>query len=101
MKTYFCPRGCNVLDTNDAASECGVCGSAMRPDSNAFDDAHEQREMEEIARLEQESPTLSNVLVANGNGEPDGSNRLLRLYNSFVISIALISLGVILAEATR
>jgi hypothetical protein len=73
----------------------------MRPDSDAFDDAHEKREMEEIARLERESPIQTIVLVANINGEPDGSNRLLRLYNSFVISIVLFSLGVIIVEATR
>ena len=50
MKTYYCPRGCNVFDTYDTAPECGACGSRMTEDVEAFDDAHERRELEGIAK---------------------------------------------------
>jgi hypothetical protein len=50
MKTYYCPRGCNVFDTCDTAPECGACGSRMTEDVEAFDDAHERRELEGISK---------------------------------------------------
>lgn len=51
-KTYYCPRGCNVFDTYDTEPECGACGSRMTEDVEAFDDAHERRELEGIAKQE-------------------------------------------------
>jgi hypothetical protein len=55
IKTYYCPRGCNVFDIDSKeAPECGACGSLMTMDSTAFDDAHEQRELEGIAKAEKE-----------------------------------------------
>jgi hypothetical protein len=52
MQTYFCPRGCNIFDTNDTAPECGACGSVMTTDPETFDDTHEEREIEGINRQE-------------------------------------------------
>jgi len=52
MKTYFCPRGCNVLDTNQEEPECASCGRIMTTDPDAFDSVHERIEEEGIAEVE-------------------------------------------------
>jgi len=57
MKTYYCPRGCNVFDTNDTQPECGACGSKMSTDDTAFNDAIEFIENDGIARVERELNT--------------------------------------------
>jgi hypothetical protein len=49
--TYFCPRGCNVVDDHEPP-ECGACGSVMTDDPSSFDDVHEAIEERGIREAE-------------------------------------------------
>jgi hypothetical protein len=51
-KTYYCPRGCNVFETEIEDPDCAACGQIMITDSGPFDDAHEERELRAIAEWE-------------------------------------------------
>jgi hypothetical protein len=46
--TYYCPRGCNVFETEIEGPECAACGRIMITDPGPFEDAHEYRELEGI-----------------------------------------------------
>jgi hypothetical protein len=50
--TYYCPRGCNVFETEIEDPECAACGRIMLTDSGPFEDAHEERELAAIAECE-------------------------------------------------
>jgi len=50
--TYYCPRGCNVFETEIEYPECAACGRIMITDPGPFEDAHEERELEGIAACE-------------------------------------------------
>ena len=57
-RTYDRPAGCNVFVVDERADfidpECGNCGRIMTTDPTSFDDVHERRELEGIARIEAE-----------------------------------------------
>lgn len=42
--TYYCPRGCNVFETEIEDPECFACGRIMITDPGPFEDAHEKRD---------------------------------------------------------
>ena len=52
--TYYCPRGCNVFETEIEDPECAACGWIMITDPGPFEEAHEQRELERSAEWERE-----------------------------------------------
>ena len=56
MKTYYCPRGYNVVNASGDAPECPACGQTMTLDDTAFHDAIEAIEAihEGIAAAERE-----------------------------------------------
>lgn len=51
-KTYYCPRGCNVFETEIEDPECAACGRIMITDPEPFEEAHERPELEGIAEEE-------------------------------------------------
>ena len=57
-RTWYCPNGCNVFDSSsyydDSPPECGACGRRMVTEPTEFDDAHERREVAEIAKVQTE-----------------------------------------------
>jgi hypothetical protein len=59
MKTYYCPNGHTVFDTNDTAPECGTCGARMTLDDTAFYDVIERTENEGL-RLSNGKSTTRN-----------------------------------------
>ena len=55
--TYYCLHGCNVFETAiefDVGPDCAACGRIMTTDQEAFEDAHERRELEQISEIERE-----------------------------------------------
>jgi hypothetical protein len=52
--TYYCPRGCNVFETEIEDPDCAACGQIMLADSGPFENAHERKELEGIAACERE-----------------------------------------------
>jgi hypothetical protein len=50
--TYYCPRGCNVFETDIEDPDCAACGRIMLLDPGPFEEAHEQRELERFAACE-------------------------------------------------
>lgn len=50
--TYYCPRGCNVFETDIEDPDCAACGQIMLTDPEPFEQAHERRELEGIAECE-------------------------------------------------
>jgi hypothetical protein len=70
MNTYYCPRGCNVFDTNQTEPECGACGQRMSLDDTAFYDSIEAIEDEGIAAVERDirSRQLSAAAVRQCSG---------------------------------
>jgi hypothetical protein len=50
--TYYCPRGCNVFETESEDPECAACGRTMLADSEPFEEAHDRMELEGIAECE-------------------------------------------------
>lgn len=51
-KTYYCPRGCNVFETEIEDPDCFACGSIMLLDQDPFEEVHEQRDLERFAEWE-------------------------------------------------
>jgi hypothetical protein len=54
MKTYYCPRGYNVLNASGGPQECPAYGETMTLDDTAFHDAIEAIESEGIAAAERD-----------------------------------------------
>ena len=42
---YYCPRGCNVFETEIEDPECFACGRIMLTNSERFEEAHERRDL--------------------------------------------------------
>jgi hypothetical protein len=56
MKTYYCPRGYNVVNASGGAPECPACGQIMTLDDTAFHDVIEAIESLGIGAAEREIP---------------------------------------------
>ena len=50
-KTYYCPRGCNVFETEIEDPDCAACGRIMVTDPEPFEEAHELREIMRTAEV--------------------------------------------------
>ena len=59
--TYYCPRGCNVFETEIEDPDCAACDRIMITDPGPFEEAHERRDLaafeERERELKEEIPT--------------------------------------------